>query len=427
MPRIFISHSSADTAEARRIHDLLANDSFEALFLDAHPDDGIKTGDNWEARLYSEISRSSAMLLLLSKAWFESRWCLVEFALARTQGKKLLPYLVLRDEREFVNGKLKELKLGQMEDGDARLLDDLRALWPTSAAGFRLLKDLRPYVGMRSMEADDAAVFFGRDPEVEDVISLLRGWSRLHDSPRCLLLHGDSGVGKSSLLRAGILPRLARMEKCWNLAPPFRPGIAPAKRLRASLENFRVGPQREATDIAGLSESVARYQEEISKLVNRPLILAIDQFEEVLVAGDAEQQHFFELLNQLTRLPQVWVLITVRGAYLAKALSCLERTEERLLKPLSPDQLGKIIREPAALVNLIIDDALVDAIKADMRSDVPLPLLGLRVVTASHDDTARQWDVATGPLWARRCAMSRTSSQPPSLDRINPPSSSDTK
>ena len=86
----------------------------------------------------------------------------------------------------------------------------------------------RPYPGLRPFEADEWPIFFGREDMVDDVID------RLAD--RCLVLvHGSSGSGKSSLIRAGVLPRLQRMHQHnrlgWSTAA-MRPAGGPLWNLQ---------------------------------------------------------------------------------------------------------------------------------------------------------------------------------------------------
>ena len=66
---------------------------------------------------------------------------------------------------------------------------------------FGVTLPLRPYPGLRPFGQDEWPIFFGREQMVDDVVG------RLVDQ-RLLVVHGDSGCGKSSLIRAGVLPRL---------------------------------------------------------------------------------------------------------------------------------------------------------------------------------------------------------------------------
>ena len=85
-----------------------------------------------------------------------------------------------------------------------------------------------PYPGFPAFEEADAAVFFGRSAEIlsaRETLEALRRHNR--DVPRLVLFLGSSGSGKSSLIRAGLIPRLKKDEKNWLPIRPFRPQDEP--------------------------------------------------------------------------------------------------------------------------------------------------------------------------------------------------------
>jgi hypothetical protein len=86
MARIFISHSSHDESQAQRLLSWLRSGGFTDAFLDFDKHAGIEPGAGWERKLYSELSRAEAVILVLTKNWFDSKWCFVEFAQARALG-----------------------------------------------------------------------------------------------------------------------------------------------------------------------------------------------------------------------------------------------------------------------------------------------------------------------------------------------------
>jgi len=95
----------------------------------------------------------------------------------------------------------------------------------------------RPYPGLRPFTLDEDLVFFGREPMIDDIIGLL--------AKRCLILvHGSSGSGKSSLILAGVLPRLARQHRRhgwrWRTAS-MRPGAGRCGTWPAHSPNWRAG------------------------------------------------------------------------------------------------------------------------------------------------------------------------------------------
>ena len=75
MPAIFISHSSLDQKVSDDIKAALARLGFEQVFLDFDKETGIGAGENWERRLYEELSRCHAVILVLTPNWLASTWC----------------------------------------------------------------------------------------------------------------------------------------------------------------------------------------------------------------------------------------------------------------------------------------------------------------------------------------------------------------
>ena len=103
MTLIFISHSSADDAEARHVADWLTARGFRALFLDFDPGQGIPAGRNWEQELYARLRQATAVVFLSSAASARSSWCFAELALARAMGVRVLPVRIESDARETIN------------------------------------------------------------------------------------------------------------------------------------------------------------------------------------------------------------------------------------------------------------------------------------------------------------------------------------
>jgi hypothetical protein len=91
-----------------------------------------------------------------------------------------------------------------------------------------------PYPGLESFVEQDAGIFFGREPQIIELLE------RLHptlpeQAQRFVAVIGPSGVGKSSLVQAGLLPRLAQRRTCWVALPPLVPGEQPTRSLARSL------------------------------------------------------------------------------------------------------------------------------------------------------------------------------------------------
>ena len=85
MSKIFLSHSSANNAEAIALRDWLIENGWDELFLDLDPERGLKAGERWQAALKAAADRCELVIFVVSPAWVASKWCLVEFGLATTR------------------------------------------------------------------------------------------------------------------------------------------------------------------------------------------------------------------------------------------------------------------------------------------------------------------------------------------------------
>jgi hypothetical protein len=126
MSRLFISHSSANNAEAVAIRDWLVREGWDEVFLDLDPARGIAVGERWERALNEAASRCEAVLFLLSRTWLDSRWCLKEFNLARRLNKRLFGILIeaipLADLPEDLSGSWQVVDLASGHDHEMFLV-----------------------------------------------------------------------------------------------------------------------------------------------------------------------------------------------------------------------------------------------------------------------------------------------------------------
>ena len=365
MSRLFISHSSANNAEAVAIRDWLVDAGWNEVFLDLDPDRGITAGERWERALNEAASRCEAVLFLISQDWLKSRWCLKEFNLARRLNKRLFGVLIdaipvgelppdLTDAWQVVDlasgqdhtmfrvilpRTHEEAHVAFSKEGLARLrnglakagLDPRFFAWPPEREPNR-----PPYRGLKPLEAEDAGIFFGRDAPTIEALDTLRG---LRDgaAPRLLVILGASGAGKSSFLRAGLLPRLARDDRNFLPLPVVRPeraaingetgflraietalakhGLAQARvHLREAIAG---GAERVRPLLAQLVDKVFATMLADESDAKRPVVvLAIDQAEELfLTEGAKESQALLELIRDLVieDRPGVVALFTIRS------------------------------------------------------------------------------------------------------------------
>jgi hypothetical protein len=174
MPAIFISHSSHDPKASDDIKSWLAGIGFERVFLDFDTATGIGAGQNWEKRLYEEISRCHAVILLLTPNWLASKWCFAELQQARALGKVIVPVICAPLGESKVLPDIQAVDLIDWNaDGLARIEQRLHAITDELARGFTLDPTRPPFPGIHAFEAEDAAIYFGRDEEARAVIEKL--------------------------------------------------------------------------------------------------------------------------------------------------------------------------------------------------------------------------------------------------------------
>jgi TPR repeat protein len=389
MTAVFISHSSRDELRAKELKDWLATEGYERVFLDFDRETGLPVGADWERRLYEEIARCHLVLLLLTPNWLDSKWCFAEFTQARALGKIIFPVLLSPLGEKRVAPEIQGIDLKEWNaEGQDYLRRRIREITDELARGFQWDRSRSPYPGIFSFEREDAAIFFGRDEEARDVIERLEA-RRVQGGKHFLCILGASGSGKSSLLKAGVLPQLERLRTQWIVFAPFRPEREPLTGLAKSVvdklalpSNWRHwkerfgGPGR-AIALKELSDDLR-----VGQARNATLLVSIDQFEETFtLAAPDERAGFLELLQAAVAsdeaLPYL-VVATARSDALGDILRSRQFSlpfENYALRPMPLDRLPKVIEGPAATAAVTVEKGLCERIAQDTRSAEALPLL----------------------------------------------------
>jgi KaiC/GvpD/RAD55 family RecA-like ATPase len=239
------------------------------------------------------------------------------------------------------------------------------------------LSDLCPYRGLEPFTEADAEFFFGRERAVERLLE------RLRQEPRFLAVLGPSGSGKSSLVRAGLIPRLRRgavpRSDRWAFII-IRPGRNPFGELEA--EGLSGASQ-------GLVEAVQNWQR-LHPEAER-LALVLDQFEELLV--DCPEETRREFVAQLAALLDsslpVTAILVMRDDFYSRFVQevkplvrWLEGGLANVPLTLEPDELRAMVEEPARAVGLALEEGLAEVIVREAMEATPqgapgtiLPLL----------------------------------------------------
>ena len=273
-------------------------------------------------------------------------------------------------------------------DGQEQLRRRIREVFDETARGFHWDKSRSPFPGLYSFERDDAAIFFGRDSEVREIVERLEA-RRIQGGKRLFLILGTSGSGKSSVLKAGVLPQADRSPRSWIVLRTFRPEHAPFTNFVKALAE-RVGETvqwrelRQRLAEPGAANTLASIADDlrVEQQSSSTILISIDQFEEVFTVASAdEQQSFLSLLKVLSdqelRLPYLTVA-TARSDVLADMLRSPQSSlsfENYTLRPMEIGRLLSIIEGPARVAALSVENGLSARISRDVPSTEALPLL----------------------------------------------------
>ncbi|WP_420643885.1 protein kinase domain-containing protein [Candidatus Leptofilum sp.] len=240
-----------------------------------------------------------------------------------------------------------------------------------------------PYKGLRAFQEADAADFYGRDSIVAQLTTHLA-------ESRFLAVVGPSGSGKSSLVKAGLIPALRQDaipgSDHWFVAE-MAPGTHPLEELELALLPIAVNPPPDLIepmkkDERGLLRTIRRI---LPNEENAQLLLVIDQFEELftLVDNDNRRLHFLKSLLAALNAPhsQLRVVVTLRADFYDRSLlfqpiANLFKQHTEIVLPLNQEELTWAIREPAHHVGVKLEDSVITAIVSDV-IDQPgaLPLM----------------------------------------------------
>jgi WD40 repeat protein len=282
------------------------------------------------------------------------------------------------DERLEVQSRINFWQSARINAGE-RPSTTLLARFDREAAK-RAAGDKAPYKGLAAFQRDDAKNFSGRYEIVGELVKKVR-------THRLLALTGLSGSGKSSVIRAGLIPQLAdraydgiddgdlTASDGWLYPDPILPGTDPLGALEKKYNTTIAVP-------ADLPAALDR--------LGAPVLLSIDQFEEVFtLSAEGERRNLFIdalLAAATTGVHRHVVVITMRADYmyaLEKHPAFCEafKAGNLGLQSMSAADLRKAIVEPAARLGVGFEDGLIDKLQASVQGEpAGLPLLSFTLL-----------------------------------------------
>ena len=353
-PELFVAYAESDT---EWVHGFLLPE----IGLDPQsvltPQD-FRPGTVLVQELERAVETARLTVLVLSPAFGMSQWSAFAELLATHDTLR-------RDSSRLVPVLLEAYELPLHLDFRVRLDCTERSRWETEVARLRQLLQRGappaeplpcPYPGLLAFGPEDAGLFFGRDQESDDI-------SRRVRQQNFLLVVGPSGSGKSSLVSAGVLPRLTATDARGWLVRTLRPDAWALRWLTGMLGG------------AGPSASQARFGESVDALLRTVpgagrLLLFFDQAEAIfLLPSKDERALFLALLDRLRRVDKCVVLLAMRADFYADLMTSilwpLGRGERVEIAPLRSAALREAITRPAAGVGVYLEPVLVERLLRD--------------------------------------------------------------
>lgn len=392
---VFLSHNSRDKPAVERIAQRLRSMGIEP-WLDIWC---LSPGGNWQDELGVGLRACAACAVFVGPHglgdWVREELHVALDRAAKDRGFRVFLVLLPTIEEPFDATRLPpflatrtwvDLRNGiENSLGLQRLVNAIKGVAPGPGDSVARQNDVCPYRGLRPFDEEHAEYFFGRERDVQRLVERLKG-------ARFLAVLGPSGSGKSSLVRAGLIPALRAAalpgSESWAirvLTPGANPltalaaqavRLAPARAMQATLDQLRSDPRS-----LHLALSLA--------LVERPpgecVVWVVDQFEELftLCHDDAERTAFLANVLYAAAIPggRAIVVLTMRADFYPRCaahadLAGLMGSNQFLVSAMDAEGLRQSIEQPAWRVGLEFEQGLTETILDDVASQPgALPLL----------------------------------------------------
>jgi len=392
---VFLSHNSREKPVVERIAEKLKRQGFEP-WLDKWC---LTPAGDWQDELAGGLRASVACAVFVGPSGIGS-WEDLEYKLATDRMAKdrafrvflvLLPGLPEPFDASALPPFLStrtwiDLRKGiENTRGFQSLINGIKGLPLGPERAIEPRNDICPYRGLQPFDEDHAEFFFGRDADIQRLIEKLK-------VTRFIAVIGSSGSGKSSLVRAGVVPALKKgvlpESDTWTIRV-FTPGAHPLAALAANL--LRLYPHEamnKTLDQLATDERTLHLAVSLG-LAERPaterVVWVIDQFEEIftLCSDERERAQFLANLLYAAFIPngRCAVILTLRADFYPKCaaypeLSARMAEQQFLVSLMGANNLRQAIEEPAWHVGLEFEPGLVETILDEVENQPgALPLL----------------------------------------------------
>ncbi len=401
-PFVFLCYARADSELITRLKTDLLGRHIQ-VWIDR---EGLQPGTlDWEEALRTAIRAAQAVLLIASPNARSSRYVRDELRIAEIYQRPVYPLWIAGTHwieavpLGWGGSQYLDARQSRYETAIPELVEILNKTSSTPPKPPEPEFEPRnPYKGLRAFNSDDAHDFFGRDTLINELAAALEGAlaaeEKSQQCARLLAVVGPSGSGKSSVVMAGLLPRLREGRlpgsEQWVYLDPIVPGTRPIEALTLALSEQLPDKSLKAIREDLEDDSARGLHLLATKLAKRPgtkVVLLVDQFEELFTqtASEDERRHFLDLLVTATTEPHgpVIVLLTLRADFYDRPmryplLHQLMQAHQTSVLPMAIPDLREVIEKPAALPNvrLTFEGDLVGDLLFEVQGQVgALPLL----------------------------------------------------
>ena len=453
--QIFISYARPEHTEAARVLRAEFQSKGLRVFLD---EASIRSGDNWVQKLEDALQSCRVFIVLVGQTRIE-RWvgAEVQIALARHYARRapvdeagadgpaaiqpqnavmhqplplILPVLVDGVASTLLPPFLSLFQAtpwSQTEAVPSALLDVINKEQQALSEAFKLPPNKCPYQGLAAFESEHAKLFFGRGRETLEALAMLGDQSQKNPEGlrgvgglkyiRWLQIEGASGAGKSSLVKAGMLPAIESGAlwgrtgfQRWRILGPMTPGQDPVENLAAAYElAFPPEGTRDRTRLAAelrqkSSVFAAKLKDRLSDK-ETAFVLVVDQFEELYTfAEDSARRDFEALLVNALQDPDcpLFMITTMRWDFThrieqsSSAFRTLyvdrDRCAHYTLMTIGPQGLEEAIEMPARLADLNVSNVTAVLLRDAQDEIGALPLVENALTELWNDARKRQSD-----------------------------------